>query len=744
VTFTPTDSMNYTSVTATVPLTVNSLPVSVTVTPPSATLYSGQTQQFNASVSNTSNTSVVWVIIPAGVGTIASTGLYTAPATISTQQTVSVTATSIADYTKSASATVTLSLAQCGSNGYSFQRAITIDHTKVPNTDQSNFPFLFNTTDPLLATTANGGHVTNPNGYDIIFTSDPAGQNILNYEMEEYDPVHGQVIAWVRIPTLSHTADTVIYVFYGNSSITTSQQNPTGVWDSNYMGVWHLANGTTISADDSTINGNNGRVVGATATTGKIDGGLNNPSSTSGYIDLSSTALATATPSTFSLEAWVNLSGVGGWPAIVDFDANNSNNWGLYVEGGSGIGVVVGNNMPFLIPSANIQAGWNHIVATRDGQGLAMYLNGVETGTTWNDSNYGNGTASATIGLGYGGELFNGLIDEVRVSTGIARSADWIATEYNNQSLPSAFYALYPENAIAVIPNTANLYAGRSQQFTATGACGTTMVWSILSGAPGTLGASGLYTAPSSIASQQTVAITASSQKNGEFTGTSIVTLLPAPLSPTLTLAAATQPPYVTGTSQTFTATLKNGSGTPISGESVTFTVSGANSNAGSGTTDSNGNASYTYTGASSGTDTIQATTIVGGEQVTSNKVMAIWIVSVQAISATTVKGEFFLSDGCGCFDTPRNATPVFVQEFPVINFIPPAGNASGVNTNTRPFTDVITDINGNFTGTIIAQGNCYQAGVGPMNDFQAVFFGSFTVASAGNVVFSFYHYCPV
>jgi hypothetical protein len=57
VTFTPTDSMNYTSVTATVPLTVNSLPVSVTVTPPSATLYSGQTQQFNASVSNTSNTS---------------------------------------------------------------------------------------------------------------------------------------------------------------------------------------------------------------------------------------------------------------------------------------------------------------------------------------------------------------------------------------------------------------------------------------------------------------------------------------------------------------------------------------------------------------------------------------------------------------------------------------------------------------------------------------------------------------
>jgi RHS repeat-associated protein len=83
-------------------------PVTVSVTPASATLYGGQTQQFTATVNNTSNTAVIWTISPAGTGTISTSGLYTAPATISTQQTVTVTATSQASTTASASSTVTL------------------------------------------------------------------------------------------------------------------------------------------------------------------------------------------------------------------------------------------------------------------------------------------------------------------------------------------------------------------------------------------------------------------------------------------------------------------------------------------------------------------------------------------------------------------------------------------------------------------------------------------------------------
>src|SRR5580700_1404562 len=83
-------------------------PVAVSVSPATATLYGGQTQQFTATVTNTSNTAVTWTISPAGTGTISSSGLYTAPATISTQQTVTVTATSQANTAVSASSKVTL------------------------------------------------------------------------------------------------------------------------------------------------------------------------------------------------------------------------------------------------------------------------------------------------------------------------------------------------------------------------------------------------------------------------------------------------------------------------------------------------------------------------------------------------------------------------------------------------------------------------------------------------------------
>jgi hypothetical protein len=82
--------------------------VAVTVTPLSATVNAGQTQQFTAVVVNTANTAVTWSVTPA-VGTINSSGVYTAPVNLTSMQIVAVTATSVADPSKSASATIILS-----------------------------------------------------------------------------------------------------------------------------------------------------------------------------------------------------------------------------------------------------------------------------------------------------------------------------------------------------------------------------------------------------------------------------------------------------------------------------------------------------------------------------------------------------------------------------------------------------------------------------------------------------------
>lgn len=82
-------------------------PASISMTPGSATLAASQSQPFVAAVGGSSNHAVTWSLSPA-MGTISSSGVYTAPAPITSSQTVTVKATSVADPTKSASATVNL------------------------------------------------------------------------------------------------------------------------------------------------------------------------------------------------------------------------------------------------------------------------------------------------------------------------------------------------------------------------------------------------------------------------------------------------------------------------------------------------------------------------------------------------------------------------------------------------------------------------------------------------------------
>jgi len=83
--------------------------VTVSVNPPSATLVTGATQAFVATVANASNTGVTWTVAEAAGGSVSASGLFTAPATISgASATFHVVATSQADNTKSATATVTV------------------------------------------------------------------------------------------------------------------------------------------------------------------------------------------------------------------------------------------------------------------------------------------------------------------------------------------------------------------------------------------------------------------------------------------------------------------------------------------------------------------------------------------------------------------------------------------------------------------------------------------------------------
>ena len=95
------------------PLPPDSSGTGVTVTPATATIRAGSNEAFAATVSGSTNTSVTWSVnsIAGGnatVGTIDANGMYTAPASLPTPNTITVAATSTDDATKKGSSAVTL------------------------------------------------------------------------------------------------------------------------------------------------------------------------------------------------------------------------------------------------------------------------------------------------------------------------------------------------------------------------------------------------------------------------------------------------------------------------------------------------------------------------------------------------------------------------------------------------------------------------------------------------------------
>ncbi len=127
-------------------------------------------------------------------------------------------------------------------------------------------------------------------------------------------------------------------------------------------------------------------------------------------------------------------------------------------------------------------------------------------------------------------------------------------------------------------------------------------------------------------------------------------------------------------------------------------------------------------------------------------------------ISIGTVHGSFFANPnnsgafdvspttGGGLFGGGTPTQPAFTQDFPTIDFDPPAdanvqkncSNPTGINEYSRPFVDVAPQPDGSCL-TETAQGNGQQAGAGGLSAFEAVFTATLTVAQPGQITFNLY-----
>jgi uncharacterized protein (TIGR02145 family) len=151
-------------------------------------------------------------------------------------------------------------------DNWSYRKAIVINHNYV-EADLVNFPVL------ISLTNANLGTHAQEDGDDIIFISQIGRR--LAHEIEKYASSTGELVAWVKIPSLSSADDTLIYMYYGNAGVG-NQQDAANVWDEDYVGVWHLPDDETASGTDSTLYNNDGDVKNGASTTAtaQIDGAM--------------------------------------------------------------------------------------------------------------------------------------------------------------------------------------------------------------------------------------------------------------------------------------------------------------------------------------------------------------------------------------------------------------------------------------------------------------------------------------
>jgi len=313
-----------------------------------------------------------------------------------------------------------------------YRKPITIDSSKVA-ANLTDFPVLIDLTDADLASKAQD------DGEDIAFTDYDSVK--LDHEIELFDGTTGSLAAWVRIPELSSTTDTTIYMYYGNVAAS-NQENASGVWDSNFLAVHHLSE-TAGTHYDSTSNDNDGTPYGSLNqnAVGKINGA----DYFDGVDDYVILPQAFINETEFTLEAWFYSDGtmpnpqyiVSQWTAVpADYGAH------LNIYQNASLQLLVNTHRSGVTVSLG---RWYYVAGTFDGTKAYIYLDGLsrtsfDANLTWPMENLFIGDRSDHQ------RKFHGLIDEVRVSD-TPRSSEWIITCYNNQYDSNSFYTIGTEES---------------------------------------------------------------------------------------------------------------------------------------------------------------------------------------------------------------------------------------------------------------------------------------------------------
>lgn len=345
--------------------------------------------------------------------------------------------------------------------GWGRKCAVVIDHLQVAGSgSHTDFPVLV--TEAMLPAEMFdivGSFPALNGGGDIRFSSDAAGTVQLALEVVSFvtdpNPANGSAELWVKVPGVSATVDTVIYVWYGKAGevqpAVTDTYGRNAVW-ADYAAVYHM---DTAGVQSDSTGGLN--LSGAGNPT-SVNGTIGNALSLDGAGDYYLRADSPRVDESFTESVWFSSVSTAAVTWISDDGDGTSGGFQTLINQPAGTVRTriddSGSNGGVFDTTSVVDDGVSRLLHTVvDKLAIAShYLNGVADGGTLDISGYGDISPSWPLTLGASddaiGYLF-GTLDEYRIRKSVLSTA-WMLTEHANQSSPATFAtAGTPESASA-------------------------------------------------------------------------------------------------------------------------------------------------------------------------------------------------------------------------------------------------------------------------------------------------------
>lgn len=306
-------------------------------------------------------------------------------------------------------------------------------------------------------------------------------------EMEKWDAFNKEAELWVKIPAVSSTEDTVLYLYYDSAQPDNTQYvGDTGsmpgknVWNGNYKGVYHMAQDPSFSeVKDSTLNTADGRAGGSMTPSDLVDAKVGKGldfDGTDDRVGVPDSSVFQAMQN-ITVEAWIlprRILQPGPFPqarqSIVSFKEGDNPTVGAVLAlpedapSKARFWVMVNGTWQSATGTTTIapNSSWYHLTGSYDGTALRIYVNGVLEGETPAIGTMTNAPGSTTSTITIGARAsnntnwFKGLIEEVSI-VDIAFSPAWIKATYNNQ-IDNLITFGSPESADDVDPSATRTY----------------------------------------------------------------------------------------------------------------------------------------------------------------------------------------------------------------------------------------------------------------------------------------------